>query len=144
MIRVLFAAFLLTIAACEPPQPRPRVAMPLPTVAPSPTPSPAPSPDDGVPSRASLAAQVPVDVAALEARYRSVLTSLTEASEGLAAIRAQLDSDLPTAEKEALARRAAELRDSARRLAVESKELRRQAAQVKTASEKLKGLSAGE
>lgn len=141
MIRLVFVLCLLSLAACEPPKPRPRVAMPLPTVAPTPTPPASPEVEPAVPTRASLAARVPVEVAALEERYRLVITSLEETGEAMSLLRAQLDSDLPSAEKEALARQAAELRDRARRLESESKELRRQAAQVKLTAQKLKGLS---
>ncbi len=144
MIRLLPLLSLLLICACEPPSPRPQVAMPLPTVQPSPTPSPSPTPDDGVPDRAALAARAPAEVTALEAQYRLVVTSLTESSDALSAIRAKLDSDLPDEEKKALAREAATLRDSARRLSTEAAELRRQAQQVKDTSIRLKAVTGQE
>jgi hypothetical protein len=140
VIRILALAVLL-LAACDPPAPRPQVAKPLPTPLATPTPTPSPTPLDGPPTKADLAARVPAEVAALEERYREVLTSLEETSAALSDIRTQLDSELPDEQKLALSKRAGGLRDSARRLAAESKELRAEAAKVKATSIQLKALS---
>ena len=88
-----------------------------------------------------MAAQLPADVLALEEQYRAVVTTLAETSEGLAAIRSQLETASTDAEKQELARQAADLRVRARRLKEEAAELRIRAAAVQETSLKLKAIA---
>lgn len=130
----------LALAACEPPAPRAKVQKPFPTaeqVTPAPTP-------DGPPTREQLVAGVPGTVAAIEERHQALVVRLEEVETALTAVDAELRLAVTPDQHQRLQDRAAELRASARMLAVEAAELRTEAARLRETSRQLKAIAGAE